>query len=272
MTDADCVALLRWALPRLRLRWAGYRRVRRQVCKRIARRLEELGLDGPLAYRERLESDPAEWTRLDACCRITISRFCRDRAVFEQLGSDLLPELARAAVARGSLRLRAWSAGCASGEEPYSLNLLWRLQAGRVCAPVGLQVTATDADEALLERARTAIFPSSALRELPAEWRGAAFERCGEQYRLLPEFRMGVEFLRQDIRQEQPPPPFDLILCRNGVFTYFEPTLQRQLSERIAEQLGAGGILVLGTHESLPDIPPCLGMVAGGSGILRKAG
>jgi hypothetical protein len=79
MQDAECVALLRWALPRLGLRWPGFRKVRRQVCKRINRRIKELGLADVAAYREHLERVPEEWPRLDALCRITISRFYRDR-------------------------------------------------------------------------------------------------------------------------------------------------------------------------------------------------
>lgn len=78
MRNAECVALLRWALPRLGLRWPGFRRVRRQVCKRIARRIKELGLADVAAYRERLECAPEEWPEFDSLCRITISRFYRD--------------------------------------------------------------------------------------------------------------------------------------------------------------------------------------------------
>jgi chemotaxis protein methyltransferase CheR len=75
------VALLRWALPRLHLRWPGFRRVRRRVCRRIGRRVRELGLAETAPYRARLEADPREWGRLDALCRISISRFFRDRSV-----------------------------------------------------------------------------------------------------------------------------------------------------------------------------------------------
>ncbi|HSP81167.1 MAG TPA: chemotaxis protein CheR, partial [Myxococcaceae bacterium] len=71
MTDAECVELLRWAAPRLGLRWEGFRRVRGQVCKRMARRVKALGLESVAAWRERLEADPAEWAVLDGLCRVT---------------------------------------------------------------------------------------------------------------------------------------------------------------------------------------------------------
>ena len=85
MNDADCVEFLQWALPRLRMRWAGFRKVRGQVCKRIGRRLKELGLGDIDAYRSYLDKHSEEWEILDGLCRITISRFHRDRKVFECL-------------------------------------------------------------------------------------------------------------------------------------------------------------------------------------------
>src|SRR5688572_21033252 len=126
MRHDACVPFLQWALPRLGLRWEGFRRVRAQVCKRIAERMRERGLADLVEYRALLEREPAEWTVLDDLCRVTISRFWRDRAVWDALHESVLPALVAAVVCRGSSSLRAWCAGCASGEEPYSLLLLWR--------------------------------------------------------------------------------------------------------------------------------------------------
>jgi hypothetical protein len=90
MTDANCVAFLQWALPRLGRRWAGYRKVRRQVCRRVSRRMGELGLGSFAEYRSHLEREPDEWPRLDALTNITISRFYRDRAVYDFLVGALV--------------------------------------------------------------------------------------------------------------------------------------------------------------------------------------
>jgi len=125
--DQDCVRFLQTCLPRLGLNWAGYRKVRRTVCKRIGRRMRELGLSDIAAYGQLLEHSPEELARLDAFCRIPISRFYRDRAVFDALGRTLLPDLAKRAGTRGDREVRCWSAGCASGEEVYTLRLLWDL-------------------------------------------------------------------------------------------------------------------------------------------------
>jgi len=253
MTDAECVALLRWALPRLGLRWPGFRKVRRQVCKRVARRMAALGLAEVAAYRARLEREASEWELLDGLCRITISRFWRDRGVFEHLGARVLPELARRAGVEGRDTLACWSAGCAGGEEPYSLKILWELGPGPGFPGLRLEVIGSDADPIMVRRARAGLYGGGSLKELPAAWRQAAFEAAGARYRLRPRFRAGVAFARQDIRRRMPEGPFDLILCRNLVFTYFDEAGQRRLARRLARRLRPGGMLVLGKHEAPPE-------------------
>lgn len=86
-----------------------------------------LGLKGLSDYRALLESDAAEWRNLDSLCRISVSCFYRDQGVWSCLERELLPRLAAQALARGETRLRIWSAGCASGEEPYTLALMFAL-------------------------------------------------------------------------------------------------------------------------------------------------
>ncbi|AKQ70523.1 Chemotaxis protein methyltransferase CheR [Myxococcus hansupus] len=254
MTDRDCVELLQWAAPRLRLRWEGFRRVRGQVCKRIGRRLRTLGLPDVAAYRARLEADPAEWDVLDSLCRVTISRFYRDGRVFDLLRHGLLPARLGTLRERGESTLRVWSAGCASGEEPYTLSVLfWLGLQPYFPAARRLEVVATDADAALLERARRGCYPRGTLRELPAAWVARAFPSGGDVLCLAPEYRRGIEFLQQDLRSQMPDGPFDLVLCRNVAFTYFAPALQREVLTRLVERLVPGGVLVIGGRESLPE-------------------
>ena len=271
MTDRECVELLQWAAPRLRLRWEGFRRVRGQVCKRLGRRLKALGLQGAAAYRARLEADPAEWEVLDALCRVTISRFYRDHRVFDVLREELLPALLRDARARGEDVLRVWSAGCASGEEPYTVAVLFRFGLAPAFPGMRLELLATDADEALLERARRGCYPPGTLRELPAEWAARAFTLTAEgEQCLTPELRGVPTFRTQDLRAELPEGPFHLVLCRNVAFTYFAPPLQREVLARLMERLVPGGLLVIGAHESLPEGVPLPERAAGPLPIFRK--
>jgi len=253
MKDRDCVRFLQETLPQLQLRWPGFRRVRRQVCKRLQRRLDVLQLPDLAAYRQHLDEHTPEWATLDACCRITISRFYRDRGIFRLLESDILPQLASQARTRGAPCLRAWSAGCGAGEEPYTLAMLWALAPDPVFRHTGLEILATDGDAALLQRARVACYPYSSIRELPSDWRQAAFSHTDERWCLRPSFRHAVRFLQQDIRRAAPDGPFDLVLCRNLAFTYFDAPLQEATARRIAGVLRSGGLLLLGAHERLPD-------------------
>lgn len=256
MRDRDCVSFLQWALPRLGMRWPGFRRVRRQVCRRIARRLTDLEVEDLAAYRDRLETDAAEWQTLDLLCRVTISRFFRDRAVFEALGRVVLPRLAERAGAAGRTRLTAWSAGCASGEEPYSVAILWTLGVAPTAPGLTLEIVATDTDPHLLERARRGHYTAGSIREVPGDWRERAFEEREGAFRLRPAFRSAVRLGQEDLRRDAPPGPFDLVLCRNLALTYYAGDLQRRVLARIASVLRPGGALVIGGHERLPgDLP-----------------
>jgi chemotaxis protein methyltransferase CheR len=269
--DAECVELLRWALPRVGLRWEGFRRVRRQVCRRIERRIAELKLGSATEYRSLLASDPGEWRTLDGLCRVTISRFFRDRVLWSRLGDEVMPEVARAATRRGERTLRCWSAGCASGEEPYGLAIVFRLAVAPAFPGLELGVVATDADEVLLERARRACYAPGTVREVPPEWRERAFERRGPELCLRAAFREGVELRREDLRRAMPDGPFHLVLCRNVAFTYFDADGQRAVLAGIAARLALDGVLVVGAHEALPEPTAGLERSGGALPIFRRA-
>jgi chemotaxis protein methyltransferase CheR len=253
-TKDECVELLQFALPRLGLRWKGFHGLHRQVCRKIARRVAELGLADLGDYRARLASDEREWRVLDALCAVTISRFYRDRGVFDALRTDLLPALASDAASRGERTLRAWSAGCASGEEPYTLAMAWRFDVGPRFPELALHIVASDTGEDVLARARDGVYGASSLRELPPEWRARAFDRAGAEgtFRIRPELRDAIELRREDVRAQMPEPPLHLVLCRNLAFTYFDETTQRAFVRRLAARMPRGGALIVGAHEALP--------------------
>jgi chemotaxis protein methyltransferase CheR len=261
---------MKCCLPELGLCWPGYRKVRRLVGKRLNRRLVELGLADLDAYRALLLREPGEWKRLEAMCRIPISRFYRDRRVFDSIGRRLLPVAAKSAFGRGDNAVRCWSAGCASGEEPYTLALLWRFVVAVDWPPLGFSVVATDIEEMMLRRAAAACYAGSSLKDVPPEWIARAFARSGALLCLLPEFRREVRFVLQDIRTSMPDGPFDLILCRNLVFTYFDDALQRRLLNQMTERLVPRGFLVLGAHETLPAEGTGLTAVLHGLPIYRQ--
>ncbi len=253
MKGQECVDFLQWCLPHLRLRWAGFRRVKNQVCKRLSRRINQLALSNLVEYKKYLEDHDEEWKILDSLCRITISRFYRDRVVFDKLRSGIFPSLAQNTLEHGDNELRCWSAGCCSGEEAYTLQILWKIFVTHTnYRHIPLRIIATDSDIKLLERAEKACYPLSSLRDLPEELVNKAFKQSGELYFLRKNFNENIEFKKQDIRKQLPDGDFSLILYRNLVFTYFEKDLQKEILEKIIEKLIPGGFLVIGIHESLP--------------------
>jgi chemotaxis protein methyltransferase CheR len=219
-----------------------------------------LGLADGSEYRAFLESHEEEWVTLDAFCRVTISRYLRDREVFEALEKVVLPGLCEEARKAEREELHCWSAGCGSGEEAYTLSLLWRLASeGESTASLShrypgitLVATATDAEPKVLERAQQAVYPKGALKDLPPDWIQRAFELVDGEFALCRDFQEGVVFLLQDVRETMPEGPFDLILCRNLVFTYFDGEFQGEILSRLLGRLREGGVFVIGGHEALP--------------------
>jgi chemotaxis protein methyltransferase CheR len=252
-TDPDGVQFLQWCLPQLNLRWPGFRKVRRQVLKRIGHRLRELGLPSLDGYRTFLADHPSEWATLDTLCWISVSRFYRDRQVFQSLEHEILPRLASLVMDSGEIELRCWSAGCAGGEEPYTLAILWKQRLTLRFPMLDFRIVATDIDPQAIQRAQRGCYPWSSVKELPAEWRAQALVASGEELCLKDEYRAFVTFLVQDLRECAPEGQFQLILCRNFVFTYFDEKLQRRATQRLSDSLGPGGALVIGKTESLPD-------------------
>ena len=253
MTDSEGVQFLQWCLPQLGLRWPGFRKVRHQLYKRINRRLQQLQLPNIDAYRDYLEDHPAEWATLETSCWISISRFYRDPSVFQYLESAVLPRLAQCAAAGQGQELRCWSAGCAGGEEPYTLAIIWKQSLASQYPMLQFRVVATDIDPQAIQRAERACYHASSVKQLPVKWRDPAVRTIGDEFCLNDEYRSSVMFGLQDIRERAPEGTFHLILCRNLVFTYFDENLQREVMQRLTERLTSGGALIIGQLERLPE-------------------
>ena len=253
ISDPEGMQFLQWCLPRLGLRWSGFRKVRRRIYKRLKRHLHELGLPSLVAYRTYLADHAEEWAMLSTLCWMPITRFYRDRGVFQHLELAILPQLADLVSKDRDNQLRCWSAGCASGEEPLSLAILWQHRlAGRYPA-VEFHVVATDIDPLAIQRAQRGCFHWSSMKELPGEWRAEAFVESAEELCVKDKYRSAVTFLVQNLRDSVPDGIFHLILCRNLAFTYFDEISQREILRRLTDKLAPGGALVIGKGESLPD-------------------
>lgn len=235
--------------------WAGFRRVRKGVKKRVRRHMASLGCKGIGDYLDLLGSDAAIRAACDAQLTVTISRFFRDRQLWTHLQERLLPALAT----RFAEGLHAWSAGCASGEEPYSLAMTWDAMA-RESDTAPLHILATDADRACLERARAGRYPQSSLREIPEATRHRWFRRIpGTRHvRIADSAGNRIRWQCHQLLDAPPEQKFHLILLRNNLLTYYQGARLKAAFDGIVAHLADGGALVIGAHERLPDWHPPL--------------
>ncbi len=253
MKDTECIKFLQETLPKINMQWNGFRKVRKQVCKRINKRLAELSLKDLKSYEKYLNQNPKEWKILDSLCRVTITRFFRNKKTFEYLGQVGIPYLIQNLLHQKIFSFKCWSAGCASGEEPYSLKLAWEHLVEPFPGKMILEILATDIDADLLKRAEQARYPQSSLKELPNHWVSEAFDFNNKQFTLKEKYKHNIQFIKQDIRKTDLEGPFDLILCRNLAFTYYDFESQVKILSKIDQLIRPEGLLVLGNHESLPD-------------------
>jgi chemotaxis protein methyltransferase CheR len=253
MAKLDCTSFLQDVLPRIGYRWRGFKNVRGQVCKRVTARFRELGLQGFDDYHRYLMQHAEEWAALDGLCRVTISRFYRDRGVFNLLRDELLPALARQALREGRGEVACASLGCASGEEAYTVRAIWLTAIAPLLPGMDLSVLGLDVDAQVLARAERGLYDVGSFREMPEELLSRCVARTADRVHINDEVRRKVLFLRGDLREWQGQQHFDLVLCRNLAFTYFDEPTQVRIAAQMAEVTVPGGYLVLGAHEVLPE-------------------
>ena len=222
------------------------------VARRVGARLRMVGCHDYPEYTDLLVRRPEEAERLLEFVTIKWSRFFRDQAVFDLLRDEVFPKLA----ARSNGRIAIWSAGCARGEEAYSVALLADSMAARKRASE-VAVYATDIDETALTTARAGIYPRAALDNVPSHLLDSYFVpqpgRFGPSFRLRKDLGVEVHFSQHDLLGDEGPlgAPFDLVLCRNVVI-YFKSRAQGRVFDLLSSSLSSGGYLCLGEAEQLP--------------------
>jgi two-component system CheB/CheR fusion protein len=219
------------------------------ITRRIHRRMAALGLSNVQEYQEYLGAHRDEIGELARSFLIKVTEFFRDPEAFEFLRRDVLPGVLEAARARGRV-LRVWSAGCATGEEAYSLALLVREMLGDAIEEWSVRVFATDLDDAAVNFARRGVYPANVLRFVPDEQKDRYFDRLGGGFRVSKPLRQSVIFGQQDLARGAPFPRIDLVVCRN-LLIYLKPELQQDLLDLFAYALHqTGGYLFLGKAET----------------------
>jgi chemotaxis protein methyltransferase CheR len=231
------------------LSWEGYRRVRKGVKRRISQHMQELGCRNTREYLYRLSMNPEEMERAREYLTVSISRFFRDRKLWETMGRAIVPELIQNC--RPSAKI--WSAGCAGGEEIYSLKILWNEVSEAFPGAVSACIWATDMNRDILRRASMGVFTPSSLKEVSRALRDKYFTKVEDRYTVSGHLKEGIHWMLHDFVSEDPPAAMlDLIFLRNNLLTYYEQPLRNQTLSKIVDVLKVGGYLIVGNKEHVP--------------------
>jgi chemotaxis methyl-accepting protein methylase len=229
----------------------GYRTP--MLTRRLSERLERMSLEAD-QYISLCRSDETECANLGNAFAIHVSSFFRNPVVFEILAQSILPQL----IEQTQGALRVWSAGCAAGEEAYSVAILikeaLKRNPGTEIHPL---IFATDINRDILRKAERAVYTRESLKDTKLGWVDAWFSSLGAEFKLCDDVKKRVHFSVDDLLSPQTGVPaesiygsFDLILCRN-VLIYFSALHQEQVLKKLYDALAHGGVLVLGDSETL---------------------
>ncbi|MGI8588355.1 MAG: CheR family methyltransferase [Chloroflexia bacterium] len=220
------------------------------ILRRLTRRMTATHNRSLSRYQQHLEQNPEEVGTLVKAFLIKVTEFFRDPEAFEYLKSTILPEI----IERGrheDRTLRFWSAGCATGEEPYSLAILLADLLGEETPQWNIKIFATDLDENAISFARRGLYPENVLRNLPDDYRARFFERADKGFCVAKVPRQMVIFGQQDLSRVVPFPRIDMVVCRN-LLIYFKPELQQGVLDMFAYSLHrTNGFLFLGPAETV---------------------
>jgi len=218
------------------------------ILRRLQRRIIATNAENLDGYMQYLDGHPEEYAQLFSAFLIKVTEFFRDPELFVYLRDEVLPDIINYATARGN-EIRIWSAGCATGEEAYSLAIMLSEALGSELEHFNVRIFATDLDAEAVAFARRGVYPPAALSGVPEELVSRYFTKDDNHYQIKKRVRSLTVFGQHDLSQRAPFPSIDLVVCRN-VLIYFTPNLQQRTLQLFAYSLRDGGYLALGKAES----------------------
>ncbi|MFB9363847.1 CheR family methyltransferase [Actinoplanes nipponensis] len=245
-TDPDFEALLVYLKESRGFDFTGYKRS--SLMRRVDRRMSQVGIVGYPDYLDHLQVHPDEFTALFNTILINVTAFFRDADAWDFLRAEIVEPLIAARAPDAPIRI--WSAGCASGQEAYTLAIVFAEVLEIEAFRERVKIYATDVDEEQLTEARQATYGEEDLQAVPAELAEKYFERAGGRFTFRKDLRRSVIFGRNDLVQDAPISRIDLLSCRNTLM-YFNAETQTKILSRFHFALADGGILLLGKAEML---------------------
>ena len=239
------------------------------LSRRIERRMALAGIDDSGRYLDLLRENPAELELLAKDLLINVTSFFRDPKAFEFLAEKVIPDLVRRHPSDRPLRI--WVAGCSTGEETYSLAMLFLEEIAAAKRNIKLQVFASDVDEDAVALAREGHYPESIAADVSPERLARFFTQEEHGYRVVPELRGVVVFTVQDVLADPPFSRLDLISCRN-LLIYLRPEAQQKVLLLFHFALSEGGILLLGGSETVGNLDDRFEPISKAQRIYRQIG
>jgi two-component system, chemotaxis family, CheB/CheR fusion protein len=245
---ATLEALLEFVRDSRGFDFTGYKRS--SIERRVSKRMGEVGIsEGAYdEYTDYLELHGGEFAELFNTLLINVTGFFRDPQNWEHLAEHVLPQML--ANRPSDAPLRVWCAGCASGEEPYTVAMVLARVMGDVAFRDRVKIYATDVDEEALDTARHGAYLPRQIEDVPPQALERFFERTDQRYVFRKDLRRCVIFGRNDLVQDAPISRIDLLVCRNTLM-YFTAETQSQILRRFHFALDDDGILLLGKSEML---------------------
>ncbi|MBL6458459.1 PAS domain S-box protein [Belnapia sp. T6] len=246
-SEPEFEALIRYIQESRGVDFRGYKRT--SLRRRVLRRMEQVSAESFAAYHGFLEVHPQEFIELLDTVLINVTSFFRDAEAWEALRAEAIPSLLLRGAGDPAVPIRIWSAGCASGEEPYSLAMLFAEALGLEEFSRRVKIYATDLDEDALRIARQATYTPRDVEGVPPDLLARYFERTTNHYVVERELRKCVIFGRHNIVHDAPISRIDLLVCRN-LLIYLESETQAQVLPRLHYGLADDGIMFLGKAET----------------------
>jgi two-component system CheB/CheR fusion protein len=242
----DLEALLDYVKRAREFDFTGYKRP--TLVRRITKRMAEVGCETYSEYEDYLEVHPDEFNIFFNNILINVTSFFRDPAAWEFIADEIVPRIISGK--DPSAPIRVWSAGCASGEEAYTLAMILGQTLGVDGFRSRVKVYATDIDEEALMQARTAVYAPKALEDVPDALREQYFEMTSKGFTFRSDLRRSLIFGHHDLMKDAPISRLDLLVCRNTLM-YFNADSQGAILDRFRFALEGGGYLFLGRAETL---------------------
>ena len=242
---------------------------RSTMLRRVQRRMQVLGTASTDDYLRRLRENDREADLLFRDLLINVTCFFRDSEPFDYLRREVIPELLRNKGAADTVRI--WTPGCSSGEEVYSIAILVSEYLARMDARPRVQIFATDIDEPMLQKARLARYPHSAVREIPPELLDRYFYAQDDEYTLVQPIRDMVRVSNHNLIKDPPFSRVDMVICRN-LLIYLNPPLQQRLIPVFHYALRPGGWLFLGSAENIASRTDLFEIIDTGTRIFKRKG